>query len=169
MPDFGEWDKLHLANLRYELRLAFEKRKSEGFLVKDMEALVGRAHGFMALLHDDTRIPWEWHWSTLHDLSKGLHLNLVVDLDVKDLMVTPMLALGYEQSQFMGVGILDSLRATRLAQGMSLEWFGEHRMGLSKSGVFKLEISNDPKIYSMQRYARGLGGKLSFEIGEKNG
>lgn len=167
MPDYGEWDKLHLANVRYELRLVFAKRKDEGFLVKDMEALVGRGHGFLALLYDDTRIPWEWHWSTLHDLCKALNVELDMIIDVPDLVSTPMLRVGWENMNFWGVGILDAFRATRMARGMSMEVFGRDRMDLSKSGVFKLEISDDPKIHSIQRYARGLGGKITFKILEK--
>lgn len=167
MPDYGEWDKLHLANIRYELRMTFDRLKNQGPLVKDMEALVGRAHGFLALLHDDTRVPWEWHWSTLHDLCKAMGLELEVDIDVSDLAQTPMLQMGWEFPQFLGVGILDSFKATRVARGLSLEGFGRDCMGLSKSGVFKLEISDDPKIHSIQRYARGLGGKVTFGIGEK--
>lgn len=163
MPDFNGIDQLHLADLRIRLRTWFEFRKGQGALVKDMEDSVGRSHGFLALLNDETRLPWDWYWSTFHSLATALGLKPVAEVSGFDLPQTPMLGVGLANPTFLGIGLLEAFKQAREDQGMSYEKFGE-RMDLVKSGVYKLEVADDPKLMSIMRYARGLGGRIRFGI-----
>jgi ribosome-binding protein aMBF1 (putative translation factor) len=61
--------------------------------------------------------------------------------------------------------LMDALAAQRAELGLSQREVAQ-RMGTSQSAVSELErLEADPRVSTLQRYARALGGRLRFDVG----
>lgn len=159
-------DILNLADVKARVRYLFGMRKSMGWQVKDMQQGNGHAHGYIARMLSDDRYPWDWKWSTLTNLGDALGFEPDTEVTGFEVLSTPMLEIGDSNPVFRGVGLLESFRLVREGQGLSAVRMGE-LMKCSDTTVLKIENSDNPKLVSLMRYARGLGGELKFAVGEK--
>lgn len=164
--DLNAKDILNLADVKARIRCLFGMRKSMGWQVKDMQQGNGHAHGYIARMLSDDRYPWDWKWSTLVNLGESLSFEPDVEVSGFVLAQTPMLGIGSVNPAFRGVGLLESFRLVREGLDLSAVKMGE-LMGCSDTTVAKIENSDNPKLASLMRYARGLGGQVKFVIGEK--
>lgn len=159
-------DVLNLADMKARIRYLFGVRKTMGWQVKDMQQGNGHAHGYIARMLSDERYPWDWKWSTFVNLAESLAFEPDVQVTGFVLAESPMMGLGAVNPTFRGVGLLESFRLVREGLDLSAVKMGE-RMGLSDTTVAKIENSDNPKLVSLMRYARGLGGELKFVVGDK--
>lgn len=158
-------DVLHLGDVRAQVRHIIDGQKKSGKTLLAMGAKNGHQTEFMRAPWDEERVPWDWPWSTLFGLVDGVDKKLVVEFhDLPDVSA-PMYELGLNSPGFGGVGAMDFLKRAREALGVSQGDLAQ-RLKIVKSGVYKLENSDDPKLSSIMRYARGLGGYARFRIKE---
>lgn len=159
-------DILNLADVKNRIRTLYGMRKAIGWQVKDMQEGNGYAHGYIARMLGDERNPWDWKWSTFANLGECLDFRPDVELRGFVLADTPMIRIGALNPTFRGVGLLESFRLVREQMDVTGTELGR-RMGCTDSSVSKIENSDNPKLASLMRYARGLGGELKFVVGEK--
>lgn len=158
-------DILNLADVRAKARYLFGMRKTMGWAVKDMQQANGYAHGYIARMLGEERYPWDWKWSTYTNLADALGFTPGVEVSGFVLAPTPMLALGAENPVFHAVGLLESMHRVRTDLGISAVQFGK-KIGISDTTVGKIENSDNPKLVSLMRYARGLDGRIKFVVEE---
>lgn len=159
-------DVLNLAEVRFGVRVHIRDRQVTGMTMVAMAAKNGHSSDFMRTPWDDTRFPWEWHWSTLRDLCDGAEVRATLDFPGLEMPGTPLYGMGLAGNAFLGVGALESLKKIREDAGISYTEMGS-LMGVVKSGVYKIETGDDPKLSSIMRYARALGGRAVYGIEEK--
>lgn len=158
---FHSQDKAHLADLRFGVQRLIADAIEAGAKVGDMAAKNGHAHGFMRIPWDLDRRTEDWHWSTFFGLVDGAGGDVGFRIHGLEIPVTPMLGMGLANPVYMGVGLLESLRQARHDMGVGVREMGR-RLDMVQSNVRKLEAADDPRLSSIQRYARGLGGRLHF-------
>jgi DNA-binding XRE family transcriptional regulator len=158
-------DVLNLTEVRLGLRHCIQERRTTGETQVAMAAKNGHGPDFMRVPWDDLRFPWEWHWSTLRDLCDGAGVRAKVDFWNLAMPKTPLYEMGLINNALLGVGALESLRKAREDMGLSHQELGR-LMGIVKSGVYKIENGDDPKLSSIMRYARALGGRAVYGIEE---
>lgn len=159
-------DVLHLGEIRAEVRHLIEGHRREGVPLKDMGARNGHRREFMRAPFKDDRMPWDWPWSTLYGLVDGADRMLVVEFHGLPEVSSAMHEMAKTSPAFGGVGAMDFLRRCREDKCVTqLQMAG--RLKIVKSGIYKLESSDDPKLSSIMRYARGLDGYARFRIGKK--
>lgn len=159
-------DILNLADTKARIRYLYGLRKSMGWQVKEMQQGNGHAHGYIARMLGDDRYPWDWKWSTFTNLAESLGFDPDVRVSGFVLAPSPMLGLGAVNPAFRGVGLLESFRIVRDGLNISAVQFGR-RINVSDTTVAKIENSDNPKLVSLMKYARGLGGELKFVVGEQ--
>lgn len=162
---FHSQDKAHLADMRFQVQRLIADAIEAGMKVGDMAAKNGHAHGFMRIPWDLDRRTEDWHWTTLHGLVDGAGGRAGIIVRGLDLLDTPMWAMSQHNPAFLGVGVLDSLRATRQMMGVGVREMGR-RLHTAQSNIRKLEGADDPRLSSIMRYARGLGGRVTFTVKE---
>lgn len=158
-------DVLNLADTKARIRYLFGMRKAMGWQVKEFQQGNGYAHGYIARMLGEDRYPWDWKWSTYTNLADALSFTPGVEVSGFVLASTPMLSLGAENPVFKAVGLLESMRKVRDDLGISAVQFGKS-IGVSDTTVSKIENSDNPKLISLMRYARGLSGRIKFVVGE---
>lgn len=160
---FHPQDKAHLADVRFSVQRLISDEIEAGRKVGDMAAKNGHAHGFMRIPWDLDRRTEDWHWSTLFGLVDGAGGEVGFKLHDLEIPVTSMLGLGLANPVYMGVGLLESLRQARHDMGVGVREMGR-RMQMVQSNVRKLEAADDPRLSSIMRYARGLGGRILYTV-----
>ena len=66
-------------------------------------------------------------------------------------------------SQYGGVGLLEYLKTLRIQMGIEQVEMGR-RLGVNHGSIYDLEESGNPKVSSLQRYVRAMGGSLVFVV-----
>ena len=158
-------DLLNLADVRAEVRQIIADQKKTGKTLVEMGSRNGHQPEFMRAPWDETRVPWDWTWSTLHGLVDGVDKMVVVYFHDLPEVESTMYEMGRVSPQFGGVGAMDYLKKAREALGVS-QMDLANTLKIVKSGVYKLENSDDPRLSSVMRYARGLGGYARYRIEE---
>lgn len=156
-------DVLHLGELRAEVRHLIRKHQASGVPLKDMGARNGHRRDFMRAPFREERMPWDWPWSTLYGLVDGTDRMLFVNFRDLPPVSSPMHEMAKTSPAFGGVGAMDFLRRCREDMGVTQVEMAD-RLKIVKSGIYKLESSDDPRLSSIMRYARGLDGYARFEI-----
>lgn len=159
-------DILNLADVKARIRYLFGVRKTMGWQVKAMQESNGHAHGYIARMLSDERYPWDWKWSTFTNLADALAFEPEVEVQGFVLAPSAMMGIGAVNPAFRGVGLLESMRLVRENLGLSAVRMGE-AIGCSDTTIGKIENSDNPKLVSLMRYARALGGELKFVVGER--
>jgi DNA-binding XRE family transcriptional regulator len=158
-------DLLNLADIRAELRHLITARKARGVLLKDMAARNGHQTEFMQAPWDEARMPWDWKWSTFYGLVDGAGLRACVEMNELPHVSAPLFIVAKSKPVFGGIGALEYLKVAREDKCVSqLEL--SRRLGIAKSGINKIEKSDDPRMSTIMRYARALDGYVRFRIKE---
>ena len=113
----------------------------------------------------EDRYPWDWYWSTLCSLFEPLKAEPYIEVVGFELPETPMYLIGRNAPGLRAVGVLEALRAYRIAQNVSASELGA-RVGLGSSAVAKLEAADDPRLGTILKLVRGLGGEARYKIRE---
>lgn len=166
MSDLHREDILNLAELKADFRMLYGINKAMGVRVKDVQEANGHSHGYLARMLSRDRYPWDWKWSTMVNLSEAVWRGVEVRVSGIELVQTPLYELGLKNLTFMGVGLLESMKATREAMGVTGVAMSE-RLGLGEKSAWKLEESDNPYLTTPMRYIRALGGSVSYRIEDK--
>lgn len=157
-------DKQNLADVRFAVQKVISESIQDGCRGADMAAINGHHPGFMRIPWDQDRRTEDWHWSTLHGLADGAGSIAMVHFGNLPEVESPMYEMGLINRVYLGIGVLDRLKKTREHLGISHTGMGR-RLGTVKSSVHKLESADDPRLLSLMRLARALGGYLRYEVG----
>lgn len=161
----NRFDVLNLADFRAELRRLIEAKNKSGVTLVAMAARNGHQPEFMRAPWDTDRFPWDWCWSTAYGLVDGVGLRLSVEFDGLPQVSTTFSEMAKKSPVFGGIGAMEFLKAAREDLGISQLDLAK-TLKIVKSGVYKLENSDDPRLSSIMRYARGLGGSARYKIEE---
>lgn len=156
-------DKQNLAEVRFAVQKIIDQAVQDGAHGTAMAAANGHAPGFMRIPWDQDRRTEDWHWSTLHSLANGAGAVAVIKLGNLPEVESPMYEMGLINPVYLGIGTLDYLKRAREHLGLSHTVMGRS-LGTVKSAVSKLEAADDPKLLSLMRLARALGGFLRYEV-----
>lgn len=156
-------DVLHLGEIRAEVRHLIKAEQDSGVRLKDMGARNGHRREFMRAPFREDRMPWDWPWSTLYGLVDGVGRKLLVEFHDLPEVSSPLHEMARMLPEFGGVGAVEFLRRAREDKCVSTAEMAA-RLKVVQSGVNKLETSDDPRLSSIMRLARGLGGYARFKI-----
>jgi hypothetical protein len=155
-------DILALEFLRGRLSGLIDMRLAQGWTKTAMGAKHDHNSDFM-----NPKAPTElWKWSTFYGMADGAELDVtfkIADLPEPAGNTVPMFEMAKNAPAFLGVGLLEYFRAVRPLTGVTYRRLGD-AMGIVESGVRKIEIADDPRLFSIMRYARGLGGSINFDV-----
>jgi hypothetical protein len=108
-----------------------------------------------------------WKFNEVHAWSAAVGLDFLVGLENIAVLpidlIGPLMRTAVRQSAFGGVGMMEYLRTVRLEMGVAEKVLAD-RLQLGRGSVWDLENSDNPKVSSLQRYARALGGVIVFDF-----
>lgn len=156
-------DRLNLVDLKIALARHIKQANDSGTTMRSMAARNDHVRGFMHITNKD---PVNWSWSTLYGLADGVGLKAAIEFRDLPEIETPLLVMGRRMPVFLGVGALEYLQASREYLGVSTREMGR-RLGVVKSAVFKSENADDPKLHTIMRYSRALGGRAIYRLEDK--
>lgn len=105
-----------------------------------------------------------WEWGRAVGVDIFLEIEGITPLSLRK--IGPLARLAINDSMFGGVGLLEYLRNLRIEMGIEQVEMGR-RMGVNHGSVWDIEESDNPKISSLQRYVRAMGGSLKFVLRER--
>lgn len=75
----------------------------------------------------------------------------------------PMMLISMEQAELAGIAVLEMFRQIHEATGADQRELAE-ALGVGHGSMWALLNSDNPRIITLQRFARALGGELRFEL-----
>lgn len=128
----------------------------------------GRAKSWMRDL-ENPKVSNSLHWkfNEVHAWSSAVGLDFMVGLEGIAVLpidlIGPLMRTAIRQSAFGGVGMLEYLQTLREQMGVRQSVLAQ-RLGAGRGSMWDLENSDNPKISTLQRYARALGGLIVFDF-----
>lgn len=162
----GEPEDLHpddVANLfrvRAQLQALADLNVEGGVSKTAQAARVGRSHWFLHILWSERTWPGYWKFSTFHDLCVAVGCVPAV---TTNLARTPMTPVAEAAPRYWAAALQEALTAERW--GSSVQEVAS-KVQVSKSAVWRTENSDDPRLSTLQRYARAYDCYIRFGIGE---
>ena len=164
---FGVPDLRDVANLeRFRTRLAHEiqQRRDSGMTLR----MIGNTVGFTedaisAVFHPETHDPANWTWDHVIKLCRaGYAVPRLKTFGIEgSSSVLEVARAG--QPQLLGVGAMDLMVSARKGRGLSESQIAE-KLGIKRGVVYQLEHSDNPRLSTIMRYGRALGGWVEFDI-----
>ena len=154
-------DLTNRSTLRVDIIAGLEARRRSGATLAGISREFGHYRDFMTTPYHPDRHPTStWLWNQTFDLCQGA--GLVLNVKFAGLEGTsPMWVMSQSLPQFMGVGAMEFLKDARDGLDLSGEDLAR-RLGVVKSSVWTSEECSNPRLSTIQRYARALGGKALF-------
>lgn len=161
-PDLTALELVNLGQVHGELRALIQARRDAGTFPTHMGAEVGRGKSYVRhfMAAGDAL---GWHWTTLHSLAQIAGRRAGIVFDGLPESQDPMWLMGLENPAFLGIGAISMLKAVRDDLGISQRQVAEF-MGVVHSNIWKMEESGDPKLHSIMRYARAVGGSARYRL-----
>lgn len=110
---------------------------------------------------------FHWRFNDIHLWAEtiGVDLYMVPELNpvLPEAQIGPLARTGVTMSSMSAVGTMEYLRNWRVFHEIEQKDLGA-RLGVSHSTMWAIEESSNPKISTVQRYCRGLGGQISFHM-----
>lgn len=128
----------------------------------------GRSNGWVARMEnrdgaDSQRWTWDdvYRWGravgrTIRPNPVGLNLPNVAELK-------PMMLISMEQAELAGIAVLEMFRQIHESTGAEQIELA-NALGVGHGSMWALLNSDNPRIITLQRFARALGGELRFEL-----
>lgn len=178
-PSSGQTDRSIYANkrtihpddeglLQYLLRELNQSRVRQGITLAEAARRAGREAAWLSLLFNGTSSVTSLEWNYAYRLAAGLGYVLRMEFNGAS-QVLPMFKIGSMMRlvetlpELGGVAMLEYLRAYRRYMEVEQKSFMESQ-GLSRSSAWSIENSDNPRIATVMRYARALGGRITFEL-----
>lgn len=158
-------DELTRELLREMLRLA---RIEQKITEQRASFSADRARGWIRRMEaPDTADTRRWTWDDVYRWGRAVGrivrpspvgLNLPHIADMK-----PMTLISMEQSELAGIALLEVFRQIHESTGAEQIEFA-NGLGVGHGSMWALLNSDNPRIITLQRMARALGGELRFEL-----
>lgn len=156
-----ELDRLSRKTLHHGLE---GLRIAKGLLQSEVSTIAGRNPDWLKEL--DQTDSYYWKFNELHDWARAL--NAMIQFNTVGLAVLPeakipaLMRVAESGPMFAGVAMLDYLRVLRNHLGYEQKYVAD-RMGVNHGTMYAIENSDNPRLSTLQRYTRALGGALIFE------
>jgi hypothetical protein len=153
-----EWLRAYLISCRAN------KARSRDRVVLSLTA--GKHPGWLTELEDRTNsLFWKFDsvnaWGKVVGVDVTVHPKLNPVLDEE--LIGPLARTGVRQSAFSAIGLLEYCRTWREYVGISLKDL-EQVLDINHGSLYNIEQSSNPRISTMQKYIRAMGGELEFHI-----
>jgi DNA-binding XRE family transcriptional regulator len=160
--DDGHQDDFGNRNmLRLKIITGLEDRRRNGTPLHAVAKQLGHARDFATTPYHPDRHPTSvWLWNQTWDLCQGALLTLRIRFVGID-ATSPMWDMAQDLPQFQGVGAMELLKQARIDLDITNQAMAD-RLGIAKSAVWKSEEGSDPRLSTIQRYARALGGRALY-------
>lgn len=147
--------------LRLRILTGLENRRREGMSLRDVGKELGHARDFATTPYHPDRHPTSvWLFDQTAQLCTCARLSLRVSFQGVEGQ-SALWDMSQDMPQFQGVGAMDKLKDTRVLLGLTNQEMAD-RLGTVKSAVWKAEEGSNPRLSTIQRYARALGGRALF-------
>lgn len=154
-------DLTNRSTLRVDIIAGLEARRQAGATLAGISREFGHFRDFMTTPYHPDRHPTStWLWNQTWDLCQGAGLVLTVKFNGLE-GTSPVWKMAQLMPQYQGVGAMEFLKDAREVMGMSGNDLAR-RLGVAKSSVWNSEENSNPRLSTIQRYARALGGKALF-------
>jgi DNA-binding XRE family transcriptional regulator len=155
--------------VREKIRTALKvRRRQVGMFAKTASLNAGRPKEWCGYLERPEKTSsFHWRFNDIHQWAEvlGVDLYMVPELNpvLPEDRIGPLARTGVTMSSMSAVGTLEYLRDWRVFHGIEQKDLGA-RLGVGHSTMWAIEESANPKISTVQRYCRGLGGRISFHM-----
>lgn len=158
-------DSRDLANrtdAKHLLRDRLQKRVDAGLTLAFISQSLHHRYDFM-------RMPFEpggtatWHWSTWYELGTGARCLVKLEISGVTDLKHPMWELGKVKPLYQGVGALGILKTLREAKRVTQRDMAR-MMGVSRSNIWAIEGADNPRVSTLQRYARVLDERVRIRV-----
>lgn len=154
--DFGNRNMLRL-----KIITGLEDRRRNGTALHAIAKELGHSRDFTTTPYHPDRHPTSvWLWNQTFSLCQGAMLVLRVEFDNIDGR-SALWDMSQTMRQFQGVGAMELLKDATQNLGLTNQQLAD-RLGIVKSAVWKSLEGSDPRLSTIQRYARALGGRAKF-------
>lgn len=149
--------------MRSKLR---QKRLVDGLTFLQLSRGAGRGDKWASSMEGrNSSLHWKfddlWLWGRTLGLDIFLEIDGIAPLSL--LKIGPLARMAINDSIFGGVGLLEYLKTLRIEMGIEQVEMGR-RLGVNHGSIWDLEESDNPKVSSLQRYVRAMGGSLKFVV-----
>jgi DNA-binding XRE family transcriptional regulator len=108
-----------------------------------------------------------WKFDNIHQWGQAVGVDIFLSIEgiapLSLRQIGPLARMAIDSSAFGGIGLMEYLRALRIEMGVEQAEIAR-RMRVNTGTVWDIEESANPKISSLQRYVRALGGSLRFVL-----
>lgn len=108
-----------------------------------------------------------WKFNSISDWGRAVGLDVWVHPVIHPVLpenkIGPMARAGVTMAPFSGVGFMEYARDWRVFHGIEQKELAA-RLDVVHSTMWAIEESDNPRISTMQRYIRALGGELEFHL-----
>lgn len=153
-----EWLRAYLIACRES------KARSRDRVVLSLTA--GKHPGWLTELEDRTNsIFWKFDsvnaWGRVVGIEVTVHPKLEPVLPLEEIGV--LARAGINNSAFSAVGFLEYCEDWRHVNGITMKDM-EQRLDINHGSLYNIEKSSNPRISTMQKYIRAMGGELEFHL-----
>lgn len=156
-------DAMRRESLRLEL---IKARRCVGADMALLGMAIGRYPEWLYRTETHSRSQF-WKFNTLYDWGRAVGHNLYVHPNIKPVLresvIGPLARAGISNPAFSGVGFLEYVKAWRDFHEIGTNALAE-RMDVNHGTIHAIDESDNPRISTMQRYIRALGGYLEFHL-----
>lgn len=111
--------------------------------------------------------PRNWLFNSLYDWGRVVGVDIWVVPELNPVLpedkISPLTRVGITMASMSGVGLMAYMKDWRVFHGITQKHIAEE-LNVVHSTMWSIEESTNPKISTMQRYARVLGGKVAFHV-----
>lgn len=155
-----------LTNRQDLLRALKSARVRHGFTYIELGRRNGRGDKWVTDLENRSD-SLHWRFNNVWEWGRAVGVDIFLDIDgiapLSLQRIGPWSHLALKQSTFGGIGMLEYLRALRTDMGVDHREMAR-RMDVTHGTVWDIESSDNPKISTLQRYVRAMGGSLRFVL-----
>lgn len=165
----NRWEEGHEEDFRnrerFQLQLwtALHDRRRQGLKMETIARSGGVSDTTLYSLGRPVSNPiGSWTWNTVIGICKAVMVIpkiKVVNFDAPSVMWEA----AKTNPDLLGVGVIDLLNCQRVKDGISTTDAAE-AMGVGRAIVWEIEHSDNPRLSTIQRYARALQGRVEYSL-----
>jgi DNA-binding phage protein len=108
-----------------------------------------------------------WKFNTVYDWGRAVGMNVFVHPRLtpvlKDHLIGPLARAGVSNPAFSAVGFLEYVQAWANFKGIEQRHIAK-ALDVNHGTMYAINESNNPRILTLQKYVRALGGRLEFHV-----
>lgn len=156
-------DQSNRENCKTALRDRIQKRLDAGLTIAFISESLHHGHDFMKLAFREPDDTATWLWSTWFELGVGARSLVRMKISGVDDLTHPLWDMGNVQPLYQGIGALAILKVLRQAKGVTMRDMAR-MMTVSRSNIYAIEESGNPRVSTLQRYARALDERVTLRV-----